>query len=105
MIEITRPLKQKFWNKRVNAKKEGIEFNLTLEEFVSLMEEAQIGVDDLHIKGYHLSRFNDSGEYSKTNSRFVHYLVNYSEKKVSEKASEASRRNIEYGRKVLYNNL
>lgn len=94
MIEVTRKLKQKFWNKRVNAAKEGIDFNLTLDEFVSLMEDANLSIDDLHIKGYHLSRYNDTGSYSKENCRFVHYLVNYSEKKVSDKAREASRRNM-----------
>ena len=94
MIEVTRPLKQKFWNKRVDASKEGIEFSLTLEEFVALMEDANISIDDLHIKGHHLSRYNDSGSYTKDNCRFVPYLVNYSEKKVSDKARNASRQNM-----------
>ena len=36
IMKIDRKLKQKFWNKRVNAAKESIEFNLTLEQFVQL---------------------------------------------------------------------
>ena len=90
----SRKLKQKFWNKRVNAEKEGIEFLLTLSDFISLMEESSLTIDDLHIKGYHLSRFGDTGPYSIDNCRFVHYLVNYAEKKVSDKARAASRQNI-----------
>ena len=90
---IDRSTKQKFWNKRVNARAEGIEFKLTLDEFVELMKAAGITTDDLHIKGYHLARYEDSGSYEVGNCRFVHYLVNYGEKKVSPKAREASRRN------------
>lgn len=90
----SRKLKQKFWNKRVNAEKEGIPFKLTMEEFLLMVETAGLTEDDLHIKGFHLSRFNDEGAYEVGNCRFVHYLVNYSEKKVSEKASAASRQNI-----------
>lgn len=77
----------------MNAKAEGIEFKLTLEQFVGLMEEAGVETKDLHIKGYHLSRNNDTGAYEIGNCRFVHYLVNYAEKKVSPKARAASRRN------------
>ena len=93
-MKIDRKLKQKFWNKRVNAAKESIEFNLTLEQFVQLMESSNITLDDLHIKGHHLSHYNDSGAYEIGNCRFVHYLENYAEKKISDKAREASRRNI-----------
>lgn len=89
---VTRSLKQKFWNKRVNAKKEGIDFCLTLDKFLALMREAGIQESDLHIKGYHLSRYFDNGAYKEGNCRFVPYLDNYAEKKVSAKASAASRR-------------
>lgn len=78
----------------MNAKKEGIDFNLSLMEFIALMQEANINENDLHIKGYHLSRFNDEGDYSITNCRFIHYLENYAEKKVSAKSRLASSNNI-----------
>ena len=39
-IEEEKILKQKFYNKRVNAAKENIEFNLTLDEFRTLVEKA-----------------------------------------------------------------
>lgn len=91
---IERKLKQKYWNKRVNAKAEGIEFSLSLDQFVQLMNEANITIDDLHIKGYHLSRTNDTGAYEIGNCRFKHYLINYAEKKVSDKARKASSENM-----------
>lgn len=94
MIEITRALKRKFWNKRVNARKENIPFELTLDDFVGLMEIANITIEDLHIKGYHLSRYNDSGGYSPENCRFIYYLDNYAEKKVSDKQRLASSINM-----------
>lgn len=58
------------------------------------MNEANIGIDDLHIKGYHLSRYNDSGDYVVGNCRFIPYLENYSEKKISDLSREASSKNI-----------
>lgn len=98
---ITRQLKQKFWNKRVNAAKEGIEFNLTLDQFIGLMDDKNLAVEDLHIMGYHLSRHNDSGAYEIGNCEFKFYLDNYAEKKISEKARKASRKNLQdYNRKL-----
>ena len=91
---VDRKLKQKFWNKRVNAHAEKIEFKLSLEDFVQLMEEANITIKDLHITGYHLSRNNDSGAYEIGNCRFKPYLENYAEKKLSEKSRKASIENI-----------
>lgn len=58
------------------------------------MEIAGIKESDLHIKGYHLSRYSDKGDYSMDNCRFIHYLDNYAEKKVSEKSRKASAENI-----------
>lgn len=91
---IDRRLKQKFWNKRVNAEKENIEFKLSLEDYVMLMEQANITCEDLHIKGFHLSRKFDSGAYEIGNCSFVPYLENYKQKKVSEKSRNASRLNM-----------
>jgi hypothetical protein len=69
-------------------------FNLSLEEFVGLMNEANVGIDDLHIKGYHLSRYNDSGDYVVGNCRFIPCYENIAEKKVSDAWRDSSRRNI-----------
>lgn len=85
---------RKYSNKRVNAAKEGIPFNLSYDEFVHLMAESHISVDDLHIKGYHLARYGDTGSYEIGNCRFIPYLDNYSEKVITEKSRNASRSNI-----------
>ncbi len=87
-------LYQKYLNKEINAKKEGIGFHLSFFDFQKLMEDVGITVDDLHIKGYHLSRYNDSGDYCIGNCRFVDYRVNYAEKKITDKIRTTSRKNI-----------
>lgn len=87
-------LYQKYLNKEINSKKEGIGFHLSFSDFQKLMEDVGITVDDLHIKGYHLSRYNDSGDYRMGNCRFVDYRVNYAEKKISDKARETARQNL-----------
>lgn len=91
----------KFSNKRVNAKKEGIEFSLSYEEFLTLMENANVTVDDLHIKGYHLARFHDCGAYSVDNCRFIPYLDNYAEKVISEREKSAGKENLRRYRESL----
>jgi hypothetical protein len=87
-------LYQKFLNKKINSKKEEIEFYLTFDEFKQLVQDANITVDDLHIKGYHLARYNDSGNYEIGNCRFIPYLDNYKERKISDRNRLASKQNI-----------
>lgn len=96
-----RHIYRKFSNKRVNAKKEGIEFLLSYEEFLTLMGNANVTVDDLHIKGYHLARYHDRGAYSIDNCRFIPYLDNYSEKVISEKERNAGKENLRRYRESL----
>jgi len=81
----SREQKRKYWNKIVNAKKEGIPFNLTFEEYCMLMEIAGIQFKDIAPNGYHLARFNDEGSYVVNNCRFIPYLENVKEKKITEK--------------------
>ena len=64
-------LKQRFYNKRINAAKEGIEFFLTPKEFMRLLAKARIKSSDLGIKKYHLARYKDRGPYTFDNCRFV----------------------------------
>lgn len=80
MIDDDGKLKQRFINKRVNAAKEGVKFNLSFEQFCSLLEDAKIKSSDCGIKSYHLARNNDQGSYEIGNCRFLHYLENYQEK-------------------------
>lgn len=85
---------RKFSNKRVNAKKEEIDFNLTYDEFQQLLNEADITYKDIGNKGYHLARYNDDGAYEIGNCRFIYYKENIAEKKVSEKSRKASRKHL-----------
>ncbi|AUR97723.1 hypothetical protein NVP1244A_021 [Vibrio phage 1.244.A._10N.261.54.C3] len=58
---------------KCNAATKGVEFNLTLREYVSLMDEAGITVDDIgcSINNYNLGRIGDSGPYMLGNCRFI----------------------------------
>lgn len=66
-------LKQRFYNKRINSKSEGIEFNLTFQEYCKLVADAGLVSSDLGFtgKGYVLARFNDEGGYEYYNCRFI----------------------------------
>lgn len=92
-IEEEKILKQKFYNKRVNAAKENIEFNLTLDEFRTLVEEAGLIPSQLGYSGdnYVLARYNDQGDYSLHNCRFITQLENAHEKVLSEATRQHSR--------------
>lgn len=87
-------LHQRFMNKRVNASKEGIEFQLTFDEFATLLREASIVSSACGTKGYHLARNGDTGPYAVGNCSFKHYLDNLNEKVISDKSREAGSKNI-----------
>lgn len=89
-------LKQKWSNKRVNAKKEGIPFELDYEEFMLLVDTAGLRSSQLGYsgQGYVLARVNDVGSYNINNCRFKTQTENAKEKKISEKSRAASRQNI-----------
>lgn len=91
---IDREVYRKWSNKRVNARKEGIEFDLTLEEYIELLYEANITHEDVGNVGYHLARYNDSGPYRKGNCRFIYYLENVGEKCISPAMRRASSENL-----------
>ena len=77
--------------KRYNAQKEGIQYYLLNEEVCFLLAEADITVEDWSFMGYHLSRYNDVGDYIFGNCRFIPYHENYREKKITETSRAASR--------------
>lgn len=87
-------IRQKLRMKKINAQKECLKCELTLDQFRNLMKDAGITAHDIGIKGYHLSRFNDLGDYTIDNCRFVFYKKNLNEKKVSDKSRLASKMNI-----------
>lgn len=66
-------LKQAYDRKRHNAKRRGIDFNLSFDEYSTLLSRAGITVDQIGQKHdqYCLGRFGDVGDYSLHNCRFI----------------------------------
>jgi len=87
-------LRTKYCQKRCNAGKEKIPFLLSFEEYCQLLDETGITADDIGIAKYHLARYNDEGSYEYGNCRFIHYLENVKEKKISFASIEASKKNV-----------
>jgi hypothetical protein len=89
-----RNLQIKYQNKKINAKKENIIFDLSFDDFVELADKANISSANMNIRGFHLSRYNDTGAYKIGNCRFITCEQNYKEKKISDKSRAASRNNV-----------
>ena len=97
-------LYQKFKNKQINAKKEGLNCFLTYPDFCNLVRLANIKSSQIGFKSkekYVLARYNDCGDYQLGNCRFITQKENAQEKKVSEKSRKASSRNIKKFRNKL----
>ncbi len=96
MLDDDGKLKRKFSNKRVNARKEGIEFLLTFKEFSKLVRDAGITSSDLGFTGrnFVLARFNDTGPYKVGNCRFITQHENALEKTLSNTEIASNIRNI-----------
>lgn len=88
-------LYQRYLNKKTNAKAEGLDCELTFEEYCYLVESANLVSSQLGFtgEGYVLARYHDVGNYSINNCRFIKQLDNAREKVVTEKARQSSRRN------------
>ncbi len=73
---------QKWRNKCVNAKAEGIDCNLTFDEYCQLVDEAGLTSSQLGFtgEGYVLGRVNDEGNYETGNCRFITQKENSDEK-------------------------
>ena len=89
-------VRNRYSNKKVNAKAEGLICELSLEQFCKLIKQADIKSSQLGFTGdgYVLARYNDSGNYTYGNCRFIKQSENAKEKKISENSREASSRNI-----------
>ena len=96
-------LYRRWLNKGINAKKENIEFDLTFDEFVSLVDDAHLKSSQLGYKGekYVLARFGDKGGYTIDNCRFITQKENAAEKVVTNKARQASKQNIKKAASVI----
>ena len=73
---------QRWRNKCTNAKKEGIECKLTFDEYCTLVKEAGLVSSQLGFTGekYVLGRYNDEGDYTLENCRFITQKENSDEK-------------------------
>jgi hypothetical protein len=88
------PIRMKWLHKRHDASKKNIPFKLSMGDYKKLLQEANISPDDVAPAGYHLARYNDTGPYEYGNCRFVYYVVNVAEKKISDKHRAAAARNM-----------
>lgn len=75
-------IKQRYYNKQVNARAEGIGFELSLYEYCALVKEAKLTSSKLGFKGggYVLARYNDCGSYKYGNCRFITQKENCKER-------------------------
>lgn len=89
-------LRQKYSNKRVNAKKENIEFNLSFDEYKELMARGGYKSSDLGFTGNNivLARYGDNGGYTVDNCRFITHIENVRERKITDKSRMSSSHNI-----------
>lgn len=94
-------IQQRYCNKRVNAKKEGIGFELSFEEYCILVKEAGLKSSQLGFTGdkYVLARYNDTGPYKYGNCRFITQKENHAEKT---KSYAETHKGIEAARRKLY---
>ena len=96
-------LRIKWKNKIVNAKKEGLNCCLTFQEYCYLVDKANLKSSNLGFNGdkYVLARYNDKGDYTIDNCRFITQKENSLEKVKSDKSIIASQNNI---KKVIIQN-
>lgn len=89
-------LYQKYLNKGINAKKENIDFDLSFEEYKTLMVQGGYKSSDLGFTGKNivLARYEDKGGYTIDNCRFITHLENIKERKITDKARASSSYNM-----------
>ena len=99
-------LYQRFLNKKINAKAEGLECELTFEDYCHLVESANLVSSQLGFtgEGYVLARYNDKGNYKLGNCRFIKQIDNAKEKVITEKARQSSRRNAIRMNQIIHSN-
>ena len=75
-------LYRRYLNKCVNAQKDGLRCDLTFHEYCLLVKDANLKSSDLGFTGnmYVLARYNDQGNYTWGNCRFITQKENYDEK-------------------------
>ncbi|BCG50037.1 HNH endonuclease [Ralstonia phage RP13] len=72
----------KWRNKKYHAKQMGVEFDLTIDQYLFKAYEAGItSPEQISPNGFALSRVGDIGGYNKDNCRFLDYYDNLLERK------------------------
>jgi len=91
-------LKERYFNKRINAQKEGIGFSLTFSQYCAMVSASGYKSSEL---GFHpgsknvvLARYNDTGDYKVGNCRFITQAENAKERITSDASRSASVNNM-----------
>ena len=81
----------------MNAKKEGLRCDLSYEDFCELVSQGGLVSSQLGFtgEGYVLARYNDKGDYTIGNCRFITHKENVAEKQISECSRKTSQRNVQ----------
>lgn len=77
--EERRAINFKYWNKKQNAAKKGIEFNLTLDNYYELVAKHKLTAKDINPNGYNLCRKDHSLGYELNNCYFDTHSSNSAE--------------------------
>lgn len=84
MIDDDNSLREKYSRKKSNAKRKGIGFSLSFDEYVDLVRSAGLVASDIgRVGGYDLARYGDEGPYAVGNCRFITHGENVRERKRS----------------------
>ena len=89
-------LRDRWYNKKGDAKTQGLKCLLTFEEYCQLVKDAGLVSSQLGYKGqkYVLARYNDEGNYEIGNCRFITQKENIKEKKISMKMHQENMRKV-----------
>ena len=95
----------KYCAKKSNAKLAGVQCTLTFHEYCLLVQQAGLKSSDLGYSGngYDLARYNDSGDYTFDNCRFITHSENAKERKLSDAMKNSLKKAIEASSKSCKN--
>ena len=93
--------------KRGDCKRKGRELHLSESDIQQLLDDAGITIDQIGNKRgcYVLGRYNDEGEYTMGNCRFITQAQNNAEARTGKPLSEEHKRAVSLGRAAAGNSL
>lgn len=97
---------EKFTNKKLNARRDGIEFLLTIEQYDFLLKKANITIEQVgRGRGkFCLGRYGDVGPYSLENCRFITQEENLKEQSTNVHRPNALKKISQYQRSITKEN-